>query len=82
MSTKVLPAMENIAIEAKMAMEAVNVPAEAKKEMTGSHFTPLVSLSVAPSEAEERDVENTCSSPRKEKYSKTHTGKYVVPNKR
>ena len=51
--------METIEIEANMAMEAVGAPAEAKTEMAGSHFPPLVPVSVAPSEAEERNVDNT-----------------------
>ena len=44
--------METIKIEDKMAIKAVCAPAEAKKEMSGFHFTPPVSVSVAPNEAE------------------------------
>ena len=51
--------METIAIEAKMAMEAVGEPAEAKTEMVGAHFLPPVPVAVAPSETDERDVDNT-----------------------
>ena len=51
--------MDTIAIETNMLMEALGASAEAKIEMVGSHFPPLFSVSVAPSEAEERDVDNT-----------------------
>ena len=40
-------------------MEALGAPAEAKTEMAGSHFLLSVPVSVAPSEAEERYVDNT-----------------------
>ena len=51
--------METIAIKAKMDMEAVGAPAEAKTEISGAHFLPLVPVAVAPSESEERYVDNT-----------------------
>ena len=51
--------MEAITIEAKMSMEAVGAPAEAKAEIAGAHFPPPVPVAVAPSEAEERGVDNT-----------------------
>ena len=53
---KVVLSMETIAIEANMYMEAVEAPMEAKIEMAGAHFPPLVPIAVAPSEAKERDV--------------------------
>ena len=56
---KLVLAMYTIEIEAKMSMEAVGAPAEANTEMAGDHFPPLVTVSVATSEAEERYVENT-----------------------
>ena len=56
---KLVLAMETIAIEAKMDMEAVGAPAEAKREIVGAHFLPPVPVAVAPSEAEEMDVDNT-----------------------
>ena len=49
---KVLLAMETIAIEDKIDMEAVGTPAEVKTYMAGSHPPPPVSIAVAPSEAE------------------------------
>ena len=51
--------MDTIAIEDKMAMKAVGAPAEAKTEMAGAHLPPPVPVSVAPSKAEERYVNNT-----------------------
>ena len=48
---KLVLEMETIAIEAKMDMEAVSAPAEAKTEMAGSHFPPLVPVAVSLSEA-------------------------------
>ena len=60
---KVVLAMETISIEAKMAMEAVGSPMKAKTEMKGAHFLPLVPVAVAPSESEERDVDNTSPEP-------------------
>ena len=50
--------METIAIESNMAMEEVGAPVEAKTEMAGAHFPPLVPVAVAPSEAYKRDVDN------------------------
>ena len=41
-----------------MAMEAVGATVEAKTEMAGAHFPPLVPVAVAPSEAYKRDVDN------------------------
>ena len=41
-----------------MAMEAVGAPAEAKRDMAGSHLPLPVPISVSPSEEEERDVDN------------------------
>ena len=58
-SIKVVLAKETIQIEAKMDMEAVGAPAEANTEMLGYHFPPPVPVVVVPSEAEERDVDNT-----------------------
>ena len=40
-------------------MAAVGAPAEAKTDMAGSHLPSPVPISVAPSEAEERDINNT-----------------------
>ena len=51
--------METITIEAKMDMEAVGAPSEAKTEMAEAHFQPPVPVAVEPSESEERDVDNT-----------------------
>ena len=51
--------METIAIEGNMDMEAVGTPAEAKTDMTGAHFSRPVPVAVAPSESEDRDVDNT-----------------------
>ena len=51
--------METIAIEAKMAMAELGAPEEAKREMAGAHFLPPVPVLMAPSEAEERDIDNT-----------------------
>ena len=59
LSMKVVLAMKTIAIEAKMAMEAVGAPAEAKTYMSGAHFSPPVPVAVEPSEAEERYFDNT-----------------------
>ena len=59
LSIKVVMEMDTIEIETKMAMEAVGAPVEAKIEMAGAHFPPPVPVEVAPSEAEERDVDNT-----------------------
>ena len=59
LSMKVVLAMETIAIEANMAMETVGAPAKANTDMTGAHFPPPVPVAVAPSEAEETDVDNT-----------------------
>ena len=56
---KVVLAMENVAIESKMAMEAVIATAEVKTYVAGSHFLPPDPVAVAHSEAEERDVDNT-----------------------
>ena len=50
--------MYTIAIEAKINIEAVGAPAEAKTEMEGSHFPPPFPVAVAPSESEERGVDN------------------------
>ena len=50
--------METTAIESKMDMEAVGAPAEAKTDIAGAHFPPPVTVAVAPSEAEDRDVDN------------------------
>ena len=51
--------MDTISIEAKMYMETVGAPAEENTEMAGAHFLPPVPVSVVPSEAEERYVDNT-----------------------
>ena len=59
LSMKVVLEMDTISIEANMYMEAVGAPAEAKTEMAGAHFPPPVPVAVSPSEAEERDVDNT-----------------------
>ena len=37
----------------------MGAPAEGKTDMIGAHFPPLVPVAVAPSETEERYVENT-----------------------
>ena len=58
LSMKVTLTMKNIAIEAKMDMDAVGAPEEAKTDMEGAHFPPPVPVAVAPSEEEERDVKN------------------------
>ena len=50
--------MYTIAIEANMAMEAVGSPEEAKTEIAEAHVPPPFPVTVAPSEAEERDVDN------------------------
>ena len=50
MSMKVVLIMETIEIDAKMDMEAVGAPAEAKTDIEGAHFPPPVPVSVAPSE--------------------------------
>ena len=50
LSMKLVMAIDTIAIEAKMYMEAVGAPAEAKTEMAGAHFPPPVPVTVAPSE--------------------------------
>ena len=50
--------MVTIEIEANMVMEAVGAPKEAKTDMERAHFPPPVPVAVAPSEAEEKDVEN------------------------
>ena len=50
LSMKVILAMETIEIEAKMDMEAVCAPAEAKTEMAGAYFPTPVPVAVAPSE--------------------------------
>ena len=42
-----------------MDMKAVGAPAEANIEMTGVHLPPPVPVALAPSEVEEKDVENT-----------------------
>ena len=49
MSTKVVLAIETIAIEGKMAMEAVGAPTESKTDMAGAHLPPPVPVAVAPS---------------------------------
>ena len=59
MSTKVVLALETIAIEVKMAMEAVGAPSEVKTEMEEAHLQPPVPVAVAPNESDERDVDNT-----------------------
>ena len=41
-----------------MAMEAVGATLEAKTDMAGAHFPPPVPVTMAPSEAEERDADN------------------------
>ena len=40
-------------------MEAVGTLVEVKTDMVGAHFLPPVPVAVAPSEVEERDVDNT-----------------------
>ena len=40
----------------------MGAPAEAKTERTGAHLPPLVTVALAPSEEEERDVDNTSPS--------------------
>ena len=52
LSMKVVLAMETIAIEANMDMEAVVAPAEANTEMAGAHLPPLFPVAVEPSDAE------------------------------
>ena len=59
LSTKVVLALETIATEANMDMEAVGAPSEVKTEMVGAHFQPPDPAAVEPSESEERDVDNT-----------------------
>ena len=51
--------MKTIEIEAKMAMEVMGTPAEANTDMSGAHFPPPVPISVALSESEEMDADNT-----------------------
>ena len=59
LSIKVVLVMDTISIEANMGMEAVGAPAKVKTEMVGAHFPTPVPAAVAPSEAEEIDVDNT-----------------------
>ena len=40
-------------------MEAVGAPADSKTEMAAAHFPPPVPVAGAPSEEEERDIDNT-----------------------
>ena len=51
LSMELVLEMKTISIEANMAMEAVGSPAEANTEMTGAHFPPTFTVSVAPSES-------------------------------
>ena len=51
--------MQTIEIEARISMEAVGAPVEAKTDMSGAHFPPPVPVAVAPRNSEESDVENT-----------------------
>ena len=49
MPINVVLLMDTIAIEVNMYMEAVDAPAEAKTEILGDRFPPLVPVSLAPS---------------------------------
>ena len=54
LSMTVIMSMDSIAIEAKMG-----APVEAKTDMAGAHFPPLVPVAMEPIEVEEMNVENT-----------------------